>query len=61
MLSPAERGVVVLLAEGLTNREIAARLYVSHRTVDTHVSHALAKFGVSSRVQLAGLIREGQR
>ena len=61
MLSPAERGVVVLLAEGLTNREIAARLYVSHRTVDTHVSHALAKFGVSSRVHLAGLIREGQR
>ena len=52
-LSQAERAVVRLVADGLSNRAIAQRLYVSHRTIDTHVSHALAKLGVSSRVQLA--------
>ena len=55
-LSQAERSVVRLVGEGLTNKEIARRLFVSHRTVDTHVSHAFAKLGVSSRVQLAGLV-----
>ena len=52
-LSQAERAVVRLVADGLSNKAIAQRLYVSHRTIDTHVSHALAKLGVSSRVQLA--------
>jgi DNA-binding CsgD family transcriptional regulator len=52
-LSQAERTVVALVAEGITNKEIAQRLYVSHRTVDSHVSHALAKLGLTSRVQLA--------
>ncbi len=51
-LTTAERAVVELVAEGLTNKEIAARLFVSHRTIDTHVSHALTKLGVSSRMQL---------
>ncbi len=55
-LSQAERTVARLVAEGLTNKEIAQRLFVSHRTVDTHVSHALAKLSLSSRVQLAGLV-----
>lgn len=53
-LTQTERAVVRLVAEGLTNKEIAQRLYVSHRTIDTHVSHALSKLGVSSRV---GLVR----
>jgi DNA-binding CsgD family transcriptional regulator len=53
VLSRAERAVVALVAEGLTNREVATRLHVSHRTVDSHVSHALLKLGMTSRVQLA--------
>jgi DNA-binding CsgD family transcriptional regulator len=41
--------VLALLAEGRTNSEIAARLYVSRRTVDNHVAAVLARLGVSSR------------
>lgn len=48
--------MVRLVAEGLTNREIAERLYVSHRTIDSHVSHALTKLAMTSRVQLAGYV-----
>lgn len=55
-LTKAERNVVNLVGEGLTNKEIAKHLYISHRTVDTHVSHALTKLGVTSRVQLASLV-----
>jgi DNA-binding CsgD family transcriptional regulator len=43
---------VRLAAEGLTNRTIADRLYVSPRTVETHLAHAFSKLGVSSRSQL---------
>jgi DNA-binding NarL/FixJ family response regulator len=53
-LSRAERAVVALVADGMTNRDIGARLHVSHRTVDSHVSHSLLKLGLTSRVQLAG-------
>jgi DNA-binding CsgD family transcriptional regulator len=52
-LSRAERTVVELVSEGMTNREIAGRLFISHRTVDSHVSHALTKLQLTSRVQLA--------
>jgi DNA-binding NarL/FixJ family response regulator len=47
------QGVVRLAREGLGNKEIAARLFVSPRTVQAHLSHVYAKLGVSSRVQLA--------
>ncbi len=49
------REVVVgrLVAEGLTNKQIAARLFLSDRTVESHVRHILNKFGLSSRVQIA--------
>lgn len=52
-LSDTERVVVDLVAEGCTNPQIAARLYISRRTVETHVSHALGKLGLKSRVELA--------
>jgi DNA-binding CsgD family transcriptional regulator len=52
-LTPAERDVVRLLAEGLSNNEIADRLFVSRRTVQTHLTHVYTKLAISSRVQLA--------
>ena len=52
-LTPRERQVVSYVAEGLSNREIAARLSISQRTVDSHVQHAIDKLGVRSRAQLA--------
>ena len=52
-LTTAERAVADLLPEGLTNRQIAARLFISPHTVDTHVRHILRKLGVRSRVAVA--------
>lgn len=52
-LTPTERDVVRLVSEGLPNKDIAARLFVSPRTVQTHLTHVYAKLAVSSRVQLA--------
>ncbi len=52
-LTPAERDVVRLVSEGLGNNDIATRLFVSPRTVQSHLTHVYAKLGLSSRVQLA--------
>jgi DNA-binding CsgD family transcriptional regulator len=52
-LTPTEVKVAELVAEGLSNPEIADRLFVSRHTVHTHVSHILAKLGLGSRVELA--------
>jgi DNA-binding CsgD family transcriptional regulator len=52
-LTPAERDVVRLVSEGLANKDIATRLSVSPRTVQTHLTHVYAKLGLTSRVQLA--------
>ncbi len=52
-LTPTERRVVGLVAEGLTNPQIAARLVMSRATVKTHVSHCLAKLGMVSRTEMA--------
>jgi DNA-binding CsgD family transcriptional regulator len=52
-LTPTERDVARLVAEGLANNEIAARLFISRRTVQTHLTHVYAKLGIASRVQLA--------
>jgi CRP-like cAMP-binding protein len=52
-LSPREREVAVLIAQGLTNREIAAGLVVTERTAATHVEHILNKLGLRSRAQVA--------
>jgi predicted ATPase/class 3 adenylate cyclase/DNA-binding CsgD family transcriptional regulator len=52
-LTPTERDVVRLVSEGLANNDIAARLFVSPRAVQTHLTHVYAKLGLTSRVQLA--------
>jgi predicted ATPase/DNA-binding CsgD family transcriptional regulator len=51
-LTPTELDVVRLVSEGLGNNDIAARLFVSPRTVQTHLTHVYTKLGLSSRVQL---------
>jgi DNA-binding CsgD family transcriptional regulator len=56
-LTPAERRVADLVAEGRTNREVAATLFLSERTVATHLSHIYAKLGVRSRTELARRLR----
>jgi predicted ATPase/class 3 adenylate cyclase/DNA-binding CsgD family transcriptional regulator len=52
-LTPTERDVVRLISEGLGNKDIATRLFVSPRTVQTHLTHVYSKLGLTSRVQLA--------
>ena len=51
-LTPTERDVVRLVSEGLGNNDIATRLFVSPRTVQTHLTHVYTKLGLTSRVQL---------
>jgi DNA-binding CsgD family transcriptional regulator len=51
-LTPAEREVVRLVCDGLPNKEIATRLFVSPRTVHAHLAHVYTKLGLNSRVQL---------
>ncbi len=52
-LTPAEERVAALVAEGRTNKEVAAELFVADRTVEYHLSHIYAKLGVRSRAELA--------
>ena len=54
-LTPAERQVADLAAAGDSNREIAQRLYVTRRTVETHLTHVFAKLGISGRSELVDL------
>jgi DNA-binding CsgD family transcriptional regulator/tetratricopeptide (TPR) repeat protein len=51
-LSESELRVVRLVAKGLSNREVADRLYLSPHTVDSHLRHSFAKLGVSNRIEL---------
>lgn len=58
-LTPREREVAALLAEGLTNSVVAERLYISPRTAAVHVSNILAKLGMSSRAEVAAWAASG--
>jgi DNA-binding NarL/FixJ family response regulator len=64
-LTPREREVVVLIALGLSNEEIARKIYISPSTAKTHAARAMAKVGARDRAQLvvfayqAGLVRPG--
>jgi non-specific serine/threonine protein kinase len=57
-LSVRELEVVRLVADGLANKAIAAKLHLSVRTVESHVRHALAKLGLENRTQLAAWVHE---
>lgn len=52
-LTPSERDVVKLVQEGLSNKDIGARLFISSRTVQAHLTHVYTKLGLTSRMQLA--------
>lgn len=59
-LTDAEKRVAVAVARGLMNKEIAAELDISTRTVENHISHILAKKGFGNRVELARYVLERQ-
>ena len=55
-LTPAEQRVAALVAEGRTNREVAAALFLGERTVASHLTHIYAKLGIRSRTELARVL-----
>jgi DNA-binding NarL/FixJ family response regulator len=55
-LSPREQEVAVLIAYGLTNRQIAERLIIAPRTADNHVQHIFDKLGLCARAQVAAWV-----
>jgi DNA-binding NarL/FixJ family response regulator len=57
-LTKKELEVAQLVAQGMTNREIAANLFNSERTIDNHVQHIYNKLGIDSRAELALWLRD---
>ncbi len=57
-LRHSELGIAALVAEGLTNRQIGSRLFLSRHTVDFHLRQIFRKLGISSRVELTRLVVE---
>jgi DNA-binding CsgD family transcriptional regulator len=60
-LTPQELQIAQLAADGLTNREIGERLYISHRTVGTHLYQLFPKLGVTSRTELRAALEPTTR
>ena len=60
-LTPAEHTIASLVAEGLSNPQIGQRLYISGRTVQTHLAHVFAKLDITVRAQLAAEVSRHQR
>lgn len=60
-LTPTELSVARLAARGLTNREVAAELYISPKTVEANLSRAYAKLGIRSRAELGAVMAERAR
>jgi DNA-binding CsgD family transcriptional regulator len=60
-LTKSERGVASLAAAGLSNKQIAARLFITVRTVEAHLTKIYTKLGVRSRVELAGRLGQGEK
>jgi predicted ATPase/DNA-binding CsgD family transcriptional regulator len=61
VLTPREQEISGLVAEGLSNKEIAARLFISQRTAEAHVEHILTKLGFNSRSQIATWVAEHRK
>ena len=57
-LTPQEATVARLVASGLTNRDVAARLFLSPKTIETHLAHVFRKTGVRTRTELANKLRD---
>jgi DNA-binding NarL/FixJ family response regulator len=55
-LTPSERRVAELAAEGLTNRDVAGKLFVSTKTVEANLTHIYRKLGIHSRAELGRLM-----
>ena len=55
MLTPREAEVLALLAQGRTNRQIGAELYISEKTASVHVSNILAKLGAGGRTEAVAI------
>ena len=59
-LTRREKNIATSVARGLTNKEIAAELAISVRTVENHISHILEKTRFSNRVEIARYVMEGR-
>ena len=55
-LTRAEQGVAELVVEGMTNKQMAEQLFVSHYTIDSHLRSIFKKLGVSSRLELKRIL-----
>jgi DNA-binding CsgD family transcriptional regulator len=55
-LTECERALAVLVADGMTNRQLAEHLFISRHTVDSHLRHIFRKLDINSRVGLARLV-----
>jgi DNA-binding CsgD family transcriptional regulator len=59
-LTPAEERVAALVAEGKSNKEVAAALFLSERTVEGHLAHIFGKLGVRHRTEIASALAPSQ-